>query len=70
MYIVLRPTICTSERRICEFHKKHPGHNFPGCTCSCAISSREKTLEEMTEDEKKNYFAALKGEKPDGSPLF
>lgn len=70
MHIVQKPTVSKVEKRTCEFHKKHPGGNFPGCTCMISFSVREKTFEEMTEEERDWYFAALRGEKTDGSPLY
>ena len=70
MYVVSRPMVVTTKHHTCPFHERHSGANFPGCTCGGSHSSREKTLDEMTEDEKRHYFAALKGERPDGTPLF
>ncbi len=70
MYQVMRPMVSTSSRHTCSFHEKHPGANFPGCTCSGVWSTREKTFAEMTPEEMEGYLAALKGEKPDGTPLF
>ena len=70
MYQVIKPMVTSSTHHTCDFHKKHPSANFPGCTCSASWSAREKTMSEMTPDEIKDYVAALKGENPDGTPLF
>lgn len=70
MWHVARPLVTKVERHTCPFHKKHPGRNFPGCTCSSAFMAREKTMDEMTEQERRRYLAALGGENPDGTPLF
>jgi hypothetical protein len=70
MYMVQRPIVTTHTHSTCGFHERHPGHSFPGCTCSSGYSSREKTDAEMTDDERRGYYAALRGERPDGSPLF
>lgn len=70
MYHVELPQVTKVEHRTCQFHQKHPGRSFPGCTCSTSVSSRNKTFKEMTPDEIAAYTAALRGEKPDGSLLF
>lgn len=70
MYVVQRPQIVTTTSHTCGFHKRHPGRPFPGCTCSGSIGSRDKTDAEMTEEERRWYYAALIGERPDGSSLF
>lgn len=70
MYHVSRPTVTTVESHTCGFHERHPGRNFPGCTCSTSVSVREKTLDEMTDLERKQYAAALAGEDIHGNPLF
>jgi hypothetical protein len=70
MWTVLRPQIGTVTRTTCPFHERHPTANFPGCTCSIGYSSRDKSDFEMTEEERRRYYAALRGEHPDGSPLF
>lgn len=70
MYHVMRPQIMTTKHRVCGFHERHPRDNFPGCTCSMSISSHDKTDEEMTKEERRAYYAALGGEKPDGTSLF
>lgn len=70
MYIVQRPTETRVETKTCDFHKRHPGKTFPGCTCVTSISSREKRLSEMTAEEQERYIAACRGEKPDGTVLF
>lgn len=70
MYIVQRPTETKVEKRTCYFHQRHPGRPFPGCTCATSFSTREKSLSEMTAEEREWYFAALRGERPDGTPLF
>lgn len=70
MYQVAMPSTCKVEHITCGFHKKHPGHNFPGCTCSSSYSTHVKPLEDWTKEERDWYFAALAGEKPDGTPLF
>lgn len=70
MWHVQKPQVATVEHHTCPFHEKHPGHSFPGCTCSSAYTSRDKTNDEMTDEERRWYYAALRGEKPDGTPLF
>jgi len=70
MYHVMKPSVTEVSRHTCGFHQRHPGGHFPGCTCSCSVSTREKPMAEWTEEERRNYFAALRGERPDGSPLF
>jgi hypothetical protein len=69
MRIVQKPQVVTVTSHTCGFHKRHPGHSFPGCTCSGSYSSRDKTSAEMTPEESAWYYAALRGEKPDGSPI-
>jgi hypothetical protein len=70
MYQVIRPSVTEVQRTTCPFHEKHPGRAFPGCTCSTSISTREKPIEEWTEEERRWYFAAEAGEDVDGNPLF
>lgn len=70
MYEVVRPQIHEESHHTCPFHERHPGRNFPGCTCRSSYSSRDKPMEDWTEEERDWYFAALCGEKPDGSSLF
>ncbi len=33
-----------SEHKICSYHKKYPGANWPGCTCSSSITQQRKEL--------------------------
>ena len=70
MYVVIPPQETFSEFRLCPFHERHPGRSFPGCTCSGGIGTRDKPMEKWTEEERAGYFAALRGERPDGTPLF
>ena len=70
MWTVLKPQVTTMTRTTCPFHERHPSAHFPGCTCCVGVSSRDKTDEEMTDDERQHYYAALRGERPDGSPIF
>lgn len=70
MHIVQKPMKQKIEKHICEFHRKHPGANFPGCTCWTSFLCQEKEFSEMTVTEIEQYFAALQGERPDGSPLY
>lgn len=70
MYHVLKPQVTEVTHHTCDFHKRNPGAQFPGCTCSSSYSTRDKPEPEWTKDERENYYAALRGEKPDGSPLW
>jgi len=70
MYVVVRPQITETHSTTCSFHERHPGRSFPGCTCSFSISSRDKPEKDWTKEERERYYAALVGERPDGSSLF
>ena len=70
MYHVMKPQICESTHHTCNFHKRHPGRPFPGCTCSASYTTRDKRDDEMTREEWEHYWAALRGETPDGKSLF
>lgn len=39
MQIILQPTTAKIETNTCNFHKKNPGKQFPGCTCSTVYTS-------------------------------
>ena len=41
------------EHRTCGFHKKYPGRNYPGCTCSGSYTAVVKPRKEWTEEEKR-----------------
>lgn len=32
----------TFESSTCDYHKKHPGENWAGCTCSASVGQRWK----------------------------
>lgn len=70
MYYVQKPQVVTVTSRTCSFHERHPGCQFPGCTCCSGMSSRDKTADEMTPEETIKYLAALRGEDSDGRPLW
>lgn len=70
MWVVQRPQITEVKTHICGFHERHPGANFPGCTCSTSITSRDKPEKDWTKEERDWYYSALCGERPDGSPIF
>lgn len=43
--------VTESSHTTCEYHKKHPGEAWPGCTCSASRSQRKKTQDEKLLDE-------------------
>lgn len=54
MYIIHKPQVSEVCRSICAFHQKHPQvHDYPGCTCSVAYTSRDATEEEIAKMERK-----------------
>lgn len=70
MHIVQKPSKVETFYHRCDFHKRHPGRNYPGCTCSGGFRRVEKPESEWTEEERRWYYAALRGETPDGDPLY
>ena len=70
MHTVIPPTTSEITHHTCNFHKKHPGSQFPGCTCSSSYTTKTKPMAEWTEEERSRHFAALRGERPDGTPLY
>ena len=52
MLIRNKPQIVESRGTVCEFHKLHPGEQYPGCTCTAVYWTRDKTWDEMTDEEK------------------
>lgn len=56
MLIKLPPMETTVESNICSYHKKNPGKAYAGCTCSGAITSTVKPLEDWTKEEREDYF--------------
>ena len=53
MLIKQPPTKIIITTHTCDFHKKYPGTNFPGCTCSGSYRTVVKPPEEWTEEEKR-----------------
>ena len=39
-----------TKHHTCDFHKKHPGKNYAGCTCSGAYIYREKKSKDKDHD--------------------
>jgi len=59
MLIVQVPTKTVTSRHTCAFHKKNPGKEYAGCTCSSSYSQIAKTFEEMTKEERE--FVSRRG---------
>jgi hypothetical protein len=62
--IIRRPQKITVEHHTCHFHELHPGVAYPGCCCSSSYSSRDKTIDEMTETERKAFLDPFGGFAP------
>ncbi len=56
MLIKQPPMITETSHNTCGYHKRYPGKNYAGCTCSGSFSLRVKPIEDWTEYEKKWYF--------------
>lgn len=62
MLIKQRPKISESRHHVCDFHKRYPHRrDYPGCTCMYSYSAREKTWDEMTEEERKHELDPFGG---------
>ena len=64
MLIVQRPQVTETESHTCRFHEENPGVPWPGCTCTATFSSRDKRDDEMTDQERDDYYRALAGKPP------
>lgn len=56
MLIRQPPTTVEVTHHVCDYHKRHPGKPYAGCTCSGAYKSRVKPMKDWTEAEKRAYF--------------
>lgn len=41
-----------TKHHTCDYHRRHPGENWAGCTCSSSYGRVRKTEDELTEDER------------------
>lgn len=59
MLIFQRPLVTKFRQTTCDFHKRNPGKPFAGCGCTVSVTSREKTWEEMTDEEREQEVRML-----------
>ncbi len=59
MLIRQPPMKTVTTRHVCEFHKKYPGQNYAGCTCSGSYGAVVKPMKDWTDAEKRHYFGII-----------
>lgn len=56
MLIRQPPTKSVVTIHTCDYHKRNPGKNYAGCTCSGSFAVVVKPMEEWTDEERRHYF--------------
>lgn len=53
---MLIPMKYTETHHTCDYHKRHPNKDYPGCTCGGSYGEVVKPMEDWTAEERRFYF--------------